>query len=105
MRTFRRATLAVISGSKPKRFSLTAIFFSTSARNALKHVSMSVRFRFVIIWEKVVKNLLPTECQKYKTRCAPPPKKREPKTTSARSDKIGQINKKYSAGSYSKSAS
>jgi len=57
MRTFRRLTLAVISGSKPNRFSSTLTFFKTSKRNALKQVSMSVRFRFVAMLESVVSSL------------------------------------------------
>jgi len=44
---------------------------------------MSERLMLVRQLESKVRARLPTECQKYKTRCGAPPRKREPNTTSA----------------------
>src|ERR1035441_5838202 len=44
---------------------------------------MSERLMFVRQLESRVRARLPTECQKYNTRCGALPRKREPKTTSA----------------------
>jgi hypothetical protein len=64
-----------------------------------------VRFRLVNRFDASVRNLFPIECQKYRTRWAPLPVNREPKTTSARPDSSGASTTPYSAGSYSRSAS
>ena len=65
---------------------------------------MSVRFRFVNMLLTIVSSRLPTECQKYSTRCGPL-RKREPNTASASPEMIGSSNAGQSAGSYSRSAS
>jgi hypothetical protein len=39
---------------------------------------MSVRFRLVNMFDASVSSLLPTECQKYRTRCGLAARKREP---------------------------
>ena len=54
--------------------------------------SMSVRFKLVAMLESIVSPLLPRECQKYKTRCASEPAKREPNTTSARPSRMGHAH-------------
>ena len=51
-----------------------------------------------------VRSLLPTKCQKLRTRCGPP-RNREPKTTSASPSSIGTRRLGMSRGSYSRSAS
>ena len=66
---------------------------------------MSLRLRFVIMFETVVSRRLPTLCQKYRTRCGRELWKRDPKTTSARPSSRGASSSPYSAGSYSQSAS
>ena len=51
------------------------------------------------------RNRLPTRCQKRNARCGLPPRRREPKTTSAAPRTIGSISSGTSTGSYSMSAS
>ena len=57
------------------------------------------------MFDSRVRNRLPTECQKYRTRWGRPARKREPNTTSARPSSSGINNSENSAGSYSRSAS
>ena len=56
------------------------------------------------MFDSMVSARLPSECQKNSTRCGPP-RKREPKTTSASPWRIGASRVGYSRGSYSRSAS
>ena len=57
------------------------------------------------MFDSSVSTLLPTRCQKYRTRCASLPTKRDPNTTSALPAAIGSSSLGYSFGSYSRSAS
>src|SRR5688572_33431754 len=66
---------------------------------------MSVRLRLVDMLEAVVRILLPTECQKYRTRCGCPPRHHDPYTTPALPSTSGPLIVEYSAGPYSTSAS
>src|SRR2546425_216622 len=65
---------------------------------------MSVRFKWVQMFENSVSSRFATVCQKKSTRRGPPAK-RDPKTTSAWPSRMGWSRRGYSAGSYSRSAS
>lgn len=41
------------------------------------------------MFDRSVKKRLPSECQKYSTRCDSPPMNRDPKTTAALPSRIG----------------